>query len=61
MSLFRLSQKIVGLDVNRYEGHRSRIGKATDLAHWGVPDQDIQAIEYHSNAYTRYIRIQTDT
>ena len=62
ISLFRLSLKIAGLDVNRYKGHSFRIGKATELAQSGVPDQDIQARgRWHSNAFTKYIRIQTDT
>ena len=38
------------------------IQMATDLAQSGVPDQDIQARgRWHSNAFTLYIRIQTDT
>ena len=59
MSKFNQSLNLIGLDPQFYKVHSFIIGKATELALSGIPDQEIQARgRWHSSAFTKYIRIQ---
>lgn len=50
----------VGLDSRHYNTHSLRIGRATDLAAIGVPDQLIKETgRWRSNAFQKYIKIKS--
>ena len=52
----------LGLNKALYNTHSFRIGRASDLAKKGVPDQVIKKIgRWESSAYTRYIRFEDFT
>ena len=52
----------LGLDSNLYNSHSFRIGRATDMARAGVPEQIIKATgRWKSEAYARYIRFDNFT
>lgn len=58
----KLSQsiKFCGLDPSRYKGHSFRIGAASHAADRGMSDAQIRTLgRWKSNAFLKYIRIQT--
>ena len=54
--------KELGLSPNSYNTHSLRIGRATDMAAAGVPDQVIKATgRWKTDAFVRYIRFDNFT
>lgn len=48
----------IGLDTKHFRTHSFRIGRATDLALQGLPDETIKQLgRWSSNTYRRYIRM----
>ena len=53
----KLALKLVGKNPDLYNNHSLRIGRASDLASWGIPDHVIRKTgRWSSDAYLKYIR-----